>query len=70
MVKPVPTTARILVDFVMATAFAAGFAFIGGSAYAEGKIPFFQGHEPIKFATGGGVAVFVVVLGMCVWAYH
>ena len=70
MVKPVPSTARILVDFLMATAFAAAIAFLGGSAYAEGKIPFFKGHEPIKFATNGGVAVFVIVLGLCVWVYH
>ncbi len=66
----VPTSARVLVDIATALAVACAFSFFGGSAQAEGKIPFAQGQEPIKFATTGGIAVFVVVLALLVWLYH
>lgn len=68
--KQVPASARILIDIAMAIAVACAFAFIGGNAQAEGKIPAFRGYESIKFATGGGIAVFVVVLALCVVFYH
>jgi hypothetical protein len=68
--KEVPTSARMLVDIATAIATACAFTFIGGTAQAEGKIPFFQGQEPIKFATTGGVAVFVIVLGLLAWFYR
>ena len=70
MGKQVPSTARVLVDFAIVIAIACAFAFIGGTAKAEGKILFFKNYELIQFATGGGIAVFVIVLGLCVWVYH
>jgi hypothetical protein len=66
----VPTSARVLVDIATSLAIASAFSFLGGSAQAEGKIPFAQGQEPIKFATTGGIAVFVVILVLLVWFYH
>jgi len=68
--KQVPSTARILVDLAVAIAIACAFAFIGGAAKAEGKIPILKGYEPIRFATEGGIAVFVIVLGLCVAVYR
>lgn len=66
----VPVSARVLVDFATALAIGCAFSFLGGSAQAEGKIPFAQGQEPIRFATTGGIAVFIVVLVLLVWFYH
>lgn len=66
----VPSSARVLVDIATALAVACAFSFLGGSAQAEGKLPLVQGQEPIKFATTGGIAVFVIVLALLVWFYH
>jgi hypothetical protein len=68
--KDVPASAKILVDIAIAIAVACAFAFFGGVAHAEGKIPFFKGHEPVKFATEGGIGAFVLTLILTVWFYH
>lgn len=66
----VPLSARVLVNIALSLAVACAFTFFGGTAQAQGKIPFFKGQEPIQFATTGGIAVFIVVLGILVWLYH
>jgi hypothetical protein len=68
--KDVSASAKILVDIAIAIAVACAFAFIGGAAHAEGKISFFKGHEPVKFATEGGIGAFVLTLILTVWFYH
>jgi len=57
----VPLDDRFIVVIVLAFGLAMSFSFIGGSAAASGRIPFFQ-KSPIRFSAGGGIAVFVVVL--------
>lgn len=69
-VREVPTSVKILVDIAVSIAVACAFAFIGGSAQAEGKIPFLKGHEPVKFATNGGIATFVITLLILGTLYH
>jgi hypothetical protein len=59
--KEVPHASRFLIVIVLAIGMAMSSAFLGGSAAAEGKIPFFQ-DSPIKFSVGGAIAVFVIVL--------
>lgn len=68
--RDVPSSARVLVDIATAIAIACAFTFIGGTAQAEGKLPFFKSQEPIKFATTGGIAVFVIALGVLLWCYR
>jgi hypothetical protein len=68
--RDVPSSARVLVDIATAIAIACAFTFIGGTAQAEGKLPLFKGDEPIKFATTGGIAVFVIALGILLWSYR
>lgn len=68
--KEVPTSVKILVDIAISIAVACAFAFIGGSAQAEGKIPFLKGHEPVKFATSGGIATFAITLLILVSFYR
>jgi hypothetical protein len=68
--RDVPSSARMLVNIAAAVAISCAFTFIGGTAQAEGKIPFFRGHEPIRFATTGGIAVFMVVLALLSWFYR
>jgi hypothetical protein len=68
--RDVPSSARVLVDIATALAMACAFTFIGGTAQAEGKLPLFKGRAPIKFATTGGIAVFVIALGVLLWAYR
>jgi hypothetical protein len=69
-VKEVPTSAKVLVDLAISIAVACAFAFFGGAAHAEGKIPFLKGHEPVQFATEGGIATFVITLLLMVTVYH
>jgi hypothetical protein len=60
---PIDPNKRIIFDVWVALNLAASVGFIGGSAYASGKIPLpsaLQG-SPVQFAVGGGVAVFIVV---------
>jgi hypothetical protein len=52
--------ARIILIFVLAVGLALAFSFIGGHAAASGTIPLVARH-PLKFTTGGGVAVFLIV---------
>ena len=68
--KEVPASAKILVDAAIAIAVACAFAFFGGAAHAEGKIPFLKGHEPVRFATEGGIATFVITLLLLGSLYH
>ncbi len=69
-VKDVPSSVKILVDIAISIAVACAFAFIGGTAQAEGKIPFFKGQAPVSFATGGGIATFVITLLLTGYLYH
>lgn len=68
--RDVPSSARVLVDIATAIAIACAFTFIGGTAQAEGKLPFFKSQEPIRFATTGGIAVFVIALAVLLWCYR
>jgi uncharacterized protein (TIGR02594 family) len=61
----IPPQARFLVVCVLAIGMAFAFAAIGGSAVASGILPLPSGLDsPIKFALGGGIATFAVVLIM------
>lgn len=55
---------RGLIAIIVALTTASAFAFIGGYAKAEGKIPISQSVTPIEFGVGGGIAVFVIVYGL------
>ena len=68
---PVPSTARMLVVFLMSVVLAAGFSFVGGKALADGTLPLPWGKDsPIKFAVTGGIGVFVlsVLIGYMTYA--
>lgn len=61
----IPINARFLVVCVLAIGMAFAFAAMGGSAVASGVLPLPAGIDsPIKFALGGGIATFAVVLIM------
>jgi uncharacterized protein (TIGR02594 family) len=54
---------RPLVVFILAIGMAFAFATLGGSAVASGALPLPSGIDsPIKFALGGGIATFTVIL--------
>ncbi len=55
---------RGLIAAIFALTTALAFAFIGGYAKAEGKIPISEAATPIEFGVGGGIAVFVIVYGL------
>lgn len=55
---------RGLVAIVVALTAALAFAFLGGYAKAEGKIPISESLTPIEFGVGGGIAVFVIVYAL------
>lgn len=68
----VPQNSRMLVVFLLATVLAAGFSFIGSTALAEGLIPIPGADKsPVRFATGGGFAAFViaVLIGYLTYAH-
>ena len=58
---PVDESRRLELNVLMAFCVAASAAFLGGTAAASGKIPFFQ-DSPIQFSAVGGIGIFVVVL--------
>jgi hypothetical protein len=64
----VPNDARFLVCVVLALCVSAGGAFLGGAATAAGKIPLL--NDGIKFGVVGGIATFVIVLGLCHVFFH
>jgi hypothetical protein len=68
-IKEVPQGSRFLVLIVVAVGMALSSSFLGGSAVASGKIPFFK-DTPLVFSATGGIAVFVIVLliGKYAWA--
>jgi hypothetical protein len=53
---------------VFSLGIALSFSFLGGSAVANGKMPFFR-ESPVEFSVTGGVAVFVICFLIGVWAY-
>ena len=59
----VPDSSRFSVVVVLALGSALATSFLGGKAVAEGRIaiPFLQNH-PLKFSTGGGIAVLIIIL--------
>ena len=61
--KPIPDQARILIASILALTMAAGTAFLGGSAAAQGKLPIpGSSRHPVSYTIGGSAAVFVIVL--------
>lgn len=59
--RPFPADYKFIIVIVMAFGLALAVSFIGGSAAAGGKIPFFK-DSPVQFAVSGGIATFVIVL--------
>lgn len=57
---PLDPRKKLIFDFLMAFCTSASAAFLGGSAAASGRIPFFK-DSPINFSTYGGIAILVVV---------
>lgn len=60
--KSVPPDSRLLVIAVLAIGVALSISFLGGTAFASGKLantPW--GVHPVTFRVGGGIAVFVIV---------
>ena len=60
---------RVIFDVWVAFCLAASVSFLGGTANAEGKLPWL-GNSPIQFATVGGVAVFIVAFVILYSVYH
>lgn len=59
----IPENSWGLVSIVLALGVALSFAFLGGQAAAEGRIPIpGLADHPLVFSVGGGIAVFVIVL--------
>lgn len=52
---------KVVFDVLIALCVACSGAFLGGSAVASGKIPWFK-NSPIQFSTAGGIAIFIIVL--------
>jgi len=52
---------HLIFNVLMAFCAAASLSFIGGTAHASGRIPFFK-DSPVEFMAVGGIGVFVVVL--------
>jgi hypothetical protein len=57
---PVDPQKKNIFDVLMAFCASASGAFLGGSAVANGRIPFFR-NSPITFSAYGGIGIFVVV---------
>jgi hypothetical protein len=60
VVAPPRDESRRVFDVLMALCVASASAFLGGTAVARGKLPFFK-EAPVQFSAAGGVAVFVIV---------
>jgi len=60
---------RIIFDVWVAFCLAASLSFIGGSAQAQGRLPWL-GKSPIKFLAYGGVGVFIVALLILATVYR
>jgi hypothetical protein len=58
---PVDGSRRLILNILIALCVAASGAFLGGTAAAKGKIPFFK-KLPVEFSAVGGIGIFVVVL--------
>jgi hypothetical protein len=58
---PVDGSRRLILNVLVALCVAASGAFLGGTAAAKGKIPFFE-KLPVEFSAAGGIGIFVVVL--------
>lgn len=56
----ITSDARTILIMVLAIGLALAFSFIGGHAAASGTVPLLSRH-PLKFSTGGGMAVFLIV---------
>lgn len=70
LVRPqdIPTSKHFLFDVWVAFSLACSATFIGGTAQAWGKLPFFK-DAPVKFFATGGIGIFVVVLIILHFAY-
>jgi hypothetical protein len=58
--EDIPQSKHLIFDVWMSFCVAASASFIGGTAQASGRIPFFQ-DSPVQFMAVGGVGVFIVV---------
>jgi len=56
----IPPNKHLIFDVWISFCVAASASFIGGTAQASGRIPFFR-DSPVQFMTVGGVGVFIVV---------
>jgi len=65
---------HIIFDVWVAICLAASASFLGGTAKAHGSLPWPAwlggGSPPIQFATGGGIATFIIALIILLGAYH
>ncbi len=59
---------RFIIVAIIALGVALSFSFFGGTAAAEGRIPFFK-NSPVVFAVTGGISVFVIVILICWYIY-
>jgi hypothetical protein len=58
----IPPGRTLIFNVWVAFCVAASGAFLGGDASSRGKIPWFKGVTPARFAVTGGVAVFIITL--------
>lgn len=58
--QPIEPNRKLVFDVLMAISVAASAAFLGGSAVASGRIPFFE-NSPVQFSAFGGIGVFTLV---------
>ncbi|BHH83769.1 hypothetical protein [Desulforhopalus sp. 52FAK] len=67
--ESLPADARPLIIFIFSACMSMGSGFIGGYAVAEGKLPMLNDKSPLTFGVGGGVAVLIILLGVCSLIY-
>jgi hypothetical protein len=67
--KPVPEGGKFPLVAALALGTALSSGFLGGYAAAEGRLPLARTLSPVTFGVGGGIAVFVIVLGLGYWLY-
>lgn len=61
---------RPLIIIVLSFAVALSFAFIGGTAAAQGNIPLpFAKEKPVAFSVSGGIAAFIITMLLGFWLY-
>jgi hypothetical protein len=58
--EDIPPSKHLTFDVWMSLCVAASISFIGGTAQAHGRIPFFQ-DSPVEFMAVGGAGVFIVI---------